>query len=458
MNSRNADGSLARSRATDDPSGEHLRVDWLRLKAAVVDPTTQLAALPGVMEEICRRMDRRETMGMVYLDLSSEAHLESVYGWETYDRLLAQGSRAVLEVVAPYGDDALLTISGIRGEELMLFLRMDPGPDIEMRLLAVKEKLLETLASRLQVQLDNEGPRALTVHAEFSVLAVDPMVRIERAVYRALDELRAACRKRRERQHHQQLDELQRIVESGDIRVRFQPIVHLGTGSIHGFEALSCGPEGSVFQNPEMLFAFAEETDYIVELERACRHESIRLARELGRGRKLFLNCSARGFTDPELFCRTMVDQAEACGLEPSDIVIEITERVAITAWQEFRRSVAALRLIGFSIAIDDMGAGYSSLQSVAEVQPDYLKVDLSLIRDIHRSPIKRSLLHSVQSIAASIGARIIAEGVEQEEECRTLQGMGIGLAQGFFFAPPGHGLQDRSVHFPPPAPASKAG
>jgi EAL domain-containing protein (putative c-di-GMP-specific phosphodiesterase class I) len=132
-----------------------------------------------------------------------------------------------------------------------------------------------------------------------------------------------------------------------------------------------------------------------------------------------------------------MVDQAERCGLRPGDIVIEITERVAITAWQDFRRSVAALRLIGFQIALDDMGAGYSSLQSVAEVQPDYLKVDLSLIRDLHKSPIKRSLLQSLLTIATSIGAQVIAEGVEKAEECQVLRDMNVTFAQGFFFARP---------------------
>ena len=101
------------------------------------------------------------------------------------------------------------------------------------------------------------------------------------------------------------------------------------------------------------------------------------------------------------------------------------------------RANVAALRGIGFAIAIDDMGAGYSSLQAVAEVEPDYLKFDISLVRDIHLSPIKRNLLEMLVALAGKIHARVIAEGVESAPEFEALRGMGVHFAQGFYFAEP---------------------
>src|SRR5690606_1481406 len=99
------------------------------------------------------------------------------------------------------------------------------------------------------------------------------------------------------------------------------------------------------------------------------------------------------------------------------DIVLEITERVAVTSWQSFRRHLADLRHSGFAVAIDDMGAGYSSLHTVAEIEPDYLKFDISLVRDIHLSPIKQDLLGSLVDLARKIDAKVIAEGVEKAEE-----------------------------------------
>jgi EAL domain-containing protein (putative c-di-GMP-specific phosphodiesterase class I) len=88
----------------------------------------------------------------------------------------------------------------------------------------------------------------------------------------------------------------------------------------------------------------------------------------------------------------------------------------------------------GYRVAVDDMGAGYASLQSLASIEPDFLKFDVSLVRDIDKSSIKRGLLESLRSLADKIRARVIAEGIEREEERQTLLGLGVELGQGFLF------------------------
>src|SRR5690606_16980630 len=92
---------------------------------------------------------------------------------------------------------------------------------------------------------------------------------------------------------------------------------------------------------------------------------------------------------------------------------------------------------LGFGVAIDDMGSGYSSLHSVAEVEPDFLKFDIALVRDIHLSPIKRGLLESLALLAERVEAQVIAEGVEKQEELETLRDMKVPFAQGYLFSPP---------------------
>jgi EAL domain-containing protein (putative c-di-GMP-specific phosphodiesterase class I) len=121
-------------------------------------------------------------------------------------------------------------------------------------------------------------------------------------------------------------------------------------------------------------------------------------------------------------------------GFKPKDVVIEITERVAITRLDTFQRALRTFKELGYQVAVDDMGAGYSSLQSLASIQPDFLKFDVSLVRDIDRSSIKRSLLDSLRQLAVKIDARVIAEGVERVEEMATLLDLGIELAQGWHF------------------------
>lgn len=403
-----------------------------------VDPTTGLPPLYAALDQLECRVDAGERIGLIYLDLSTEARLESIYGWQTYENLIRQ----VGDVIRTFVRDELeppdlAVVCHWRGDEFLILTGLAAKEDAEQAL-ADRQLALETrLRARLQVQFDNEQPRPVMFECAARQVPLDPMVRLERSLYRSIETVRAQCRQLQAEQHNERLLELRRIVDTEDIEIRFQPIIRLQDGKVHGYEALTCGPKGSAFESPEILFSYAEETDHIHDLERICRLRSVYQARALDAGKRLFLNCSARVLAEPGPFCHTLLEQAEKCGLGPSDIVLEITERVAITAWNDFRRSVAALRLTGFPIAIDDVGAGYSSLKAVAEVQPDYLKVDLSLVRDVDKSDLKKRLFDTLVGVASSIGAQIIAEGVETEEEYLELKKMGISYGQGFYFARP---------------------
>jgi len=416
-----------------------LRAEWLKLRGYLFDPNTGLPALPAVIEDVRRRLEDGEPVGLIYLDLASGERLESICGWQTYDRLLKQVTAALLEfrgrALSPRDAVAL---TAVRSDEFLLFVGPRDGQGLdERRLTRLREKLAEDLYGRLRVEMDNEIPQGIALACGSALVHVDPTVRIERSIYQSIEQVRTICRRQRERRHGLRLNELRRILAARDVVIRYQPIVRLDDGLIHGFEALSSGPSGDIFENPEMLFSFAEETEQIVELERLCRLAAIRGAARLGGPQKLFINCSAHGFVDPELVSAGILDEVRRVGREPRDIVFEVTERVAITEWKEFRAILTALRGIGFAIAIDDMGAGYSSLQTVAEVEPDYLKFDISLVRDIHLSPIKRNLLETLVVLADKIHARVIAEGVESVEEFHALRAMGVPFAQGFYFAVP---------------------
>lgn len=422
-----------------DPRYAQLRAEWLKLKGYLHDPNTDLPALPAVVEDVRRRIEAGERLGLVYLDLSSEEGLEEIYGWETYDKLLRQVAQELLrfrERRLQPGD--LVTILGIRGDEFLLVVGPQAKRGAETTALhALRNQLMLELSSTLTVQIGNDAPRGLQLLNAAAMVRFDPTQRIERSIYRCIEQLRVVCRREREQKHTLRLNELRRIVQHRDIRVRYQPIVRLEDGRIHGFEALSAGPEGDIFESTEMMFSFAEGTDQILDLERLCRAESLRGASRLpGSGHRIFLNCSVHGFSDPELVAAGATQALDA-GIRPEDIVFEVTERVAVTAWRQFRDVLLRLRRDGFSIAIDDTGAGYSSLQSVAEIEPDYLKLDISLVRDVHRSPIKRNLLETLVGFAGKLEAKVVAEGIEKNEEFHSLRELGVPLGQGYFFAPP---------------------
>jgi EAL domain-containing protein (putative c-di-GMP-specific phosphodiesterase class I) len=165
-----------------------------------------------------------------------------------------------------------------------------------------------------------------------------------------------------------------------------------------------------------------------------CRTTAIRSASKVSGCGLLFLNASARAVEDPEWSSGVMDRQLEDSGLKPQDVVVEITERLAIVRLEAFQGALRTFKEHGYRVAVDDMGAGYSTLQALASIEPDFLKFDVSLVRDIDRSSIKRSLLDTLRALADKIKARVIAEGVERPEERETLLALGIELGQGFLF------------------------
>ena len=118
-------------------------------------------------------------------------------------------------------------------------------------------------------------------------------------------------------------------------------------------------------------------------------------------------------------------------------VVLEITERVKIPDWDVFKKRLARLHERGLKIAIDDVGAGYSSLQAVLELQPDYLKIDYSLIHGLESHPIKKSLIASLVDAAQKMGSTVIAECIETQAELEALMALGVPLGQGFHLKRP---------------------
>lgn len=438
------------ARRVPELEGEALRADWLKLRGYLFDPLTRLPALPAILDEVRRRLEDGEELSLLYLDLSGGGHAETSSGWQSHDEMLRRAADALFDACRGLGGDqvgkAQLAQVGVRSDEFVLFLDSAAKSDFG-GVAAVHDELATAVCEALLDQTrDGELPQLESAVVD---LPVDPTLRIERAIYRAVDRARDLCREERQRRQSRRLRELHRMLAAEDVVIRYQPIVDMAAGAVYGLEALSGAPDAGTFENPEMLFAFAEESEAIVDLERLCRRLAVeRAGGLLPDGGKLFLNCSTHAFAD-DTMVPTLLAAAEAAGWKPEFLVLEVTERVAITEWHTFRESLDRVREAGLLVAIDDMGSGYSSLHAVAEIQPDYLKFDLSLIHGIHRSPIKRDLFETLVSLADKIGALAIAEGIELQEEFDTVRRLGVTLGQGYFFARPAVPEAVTGIHFP---------
>lgn len=232
-------------------------------------------------------------------------------------------------------------------------------------------------------------------------------------------------------------DELLKILEDERLTPYFQPIVSLLHPKILGYEALIRGPSGSPLYTPYVLFTTADQYCLGDKLEFLSREISLKHYGHLKRPEKLFINVSPSIFLHPD-FKHTLSEHfEERFGLPPQSVVIEITERQATDNYLLMREVVKHCRELGFQIALDDLGEGYSGLRLWAEIRPDYVKLDKHFIENLHQDPVKMAFVRSIKSIAESMNCLAIAEGVETEAEYHAAKRLGIDYAQGFYFAHP---------------------
>jgi EAL domain-containing protein (putative c-di-GMP-specific phosphodiesterase class I) len=185
------------------------------------------------------------------------------------------------------------------------------------------------------------------------------------------------------------------------------------------------------------MFAIAAEANLIWELSRLCRAKAFEGMRQhLRPDQLLFLNVDPHDFDDPEFAEPTaaiVYDGTAASHHDPSQVVIEITERTAIKDYPRLRERMRTFRDRGYRFAVDDAGSGYAGLGSIANLEPDFIKLDISLITGIDTNLIKQNLVETMVRFANEQGARVIAEGVERAEELSTIVELGVHLAQGFY-------------------------
>ncbi len=235
----------------------------------------------------------------------------------------------------------------------------------------------------------------------------------------------------------EQLSELDKILVHGDLNTLFQPILSLTEQRIYGYEALSRGPSNSPLHAPLPLFSAARHFGRLSELERLCRKTACERFSALGLDNLLFLNVCPELLLDPDHKPGHTLEMLARLGLPPERVVIELTEQMPIDDFGLLHAALHHYRAMGFSIALDDLGAGYSSLRLWSELRPDYVKIDRHFIDGIDRDPVKREFVESILRMARASRAKVIAEGIERSEELATLMEMGVDLLQGYLLARP---------------------
>jgi len=216
-----------------------------------------------------------------------------------------------------------------------------------------------------------------------------------------------------------------------------QPIVDLRSEKPLGFEALTRGPNGHLLQRPDLMFQAAQQFDRVYELDALCLETAITHYGKLNQQAQLFLNFSPVSLFMLADTSSSILEHLLANNLSPANVVLEVSERFPIENLAEFVQQLNQLKELGFGIAIDDLGTGYSGLKLWSEIQPDFVKIDRHFIHQLDQDAVKQSFVSSVVHLCEQLDCEVIAEGIETLGELNLVRSLGIHFAQGFLLGKP---------------------
>lgn len=231
--------------------------------------------------------------------------------------------------------------------------------------------------------------------------------------------------------------QLRRIIEHDLLQAVFQPIITMRSGEIVGFEGLIRGPNDSSLHAPADLFAAAAEHGLEHEIERLSREVIAQSFVALGLPGKLFINVSPAVLLHQNSASNGTMAYLRRIGISSDRVIIELTENQPTHDFASMRAALLHYRGLGFRVAIDDLGEGFSSLRLWSELRPEFVKIDMHFIHDVNLDPLKLQFVKAIQQIADCCGSRVIAEGIETEAEFRIIKDLGIMYGQGYFIARP---------------------
>jgi EAL domain-containing protein (putative c-di-GMP-specific phosphodiesterase class I) len=392
-----------------------------------------------VQEEITGQLREQGFLAVILVELGPLAQIERSFGGTAFRSLRAQVDLLLEEMRERFRQDDILTRDEREGDRFLIFLSGPRRGEVpfqasNVRMLVERvEEFLNPRVGRLTLPYLRERP---FLGAGYGVVLWSPLESAERQVLRVVEDAAASADLRARLRERDQRERLVEIVQNREIWTAFQPIVELASGRSMGWEGLSRGPRGSDLELPIVLFGRAARYGLTEELERACRRQAFVDWKVFGQIGRLFLNTVPATVRDTTFLGRGVLDYLGP-DLAPQSVTLEITERQVIENLNLYREAMHAFTDLGFSFAIDDVGTGYSGLETVAVLKPAYLKIDIALVRDVHQKKVSQQVVKAILEMGNGLGATVIAEGVQTRQEAEALQEIGVTWGQGYLYARP---------------------
>jgi len=410
---------------------------------SLIDPLTGLGNHRAFQEELGRQVEdaRRQaaTLSLVLIDLDDLKRVNDELGHAGGDALLAQMGH-LLTVGARRGDRAFR----IGGDEFVVLMQRT---GLDAAALAAKR----ILAAALEGAHTGEGRRfsfsaGVSAFPEPSTNGARLFRHADAALYWCKRHGRTDVQVYDARRHGQAGDERNAVELAAAVATvaaeraltpLYQPIFSLATGAVIGHEALVRPAPGSGFHDAESLFTAAEATGKTVELDAACLAVVAAAAGVIPEGRYLAVNLSPRTLEAEEFSAAVLAATFDKYGIDPSRIVVELTEREVVEDIDRLRRNLEVCRAMGIRVAADDVGAGNAGLRLLSEITFDLVKIDLSLVQSGVLRQSSMAVMRALRDLAVRSSATIVAEGIETTHQLEVVRDLGLAAGQGYLLARP---------------------
>ena len=400
-----------------------------------------LPALHTCVDEIASGVVDRTCVGVVILDASNLGAWERQHGASSFASMMSLLARATQRMRgAAIREEDIVVSDADGGDTILIFLRAPRRPGVDGPVID-----FESIVSRIKRQLyEPFESTPLWLHEALEQVATGSALLIRndsvdprREIYRAIRQARIDAQVNHREIQRQRHRIVGHMIAQQKIQTLYQPIVDMRSGEPLGYEALSRADKGDAEKLGVHLFVAAARAELDGELDQTCRALSIVRRPRLDGDCKLFVNTLPPAFYGPTRELDALLEGWEADGLRPGQLVFEITENITREQLHRILPTVAELRRRGYEFAVDDVGTGASNLQLIADLEPDFIKMDISLTRGIARSLRKQALATYLLELALRCDARLIVEGVENRADADTCVGLDIELGQGFLFGRP---------------------
>lgn len=402
----------------------------------LIDRATGLPTVPSVLDRLKELFIEQSEIGIVFVDIEQFESIEAEYGWAFFDEFVRRAGEVITAEAHVRFPRPIVAANLPGGSSFYIFFETR-GSDLrqEGAFDGIANDLREKLIAVMRERFPNMQQEQIGFFVGAARVDYRPQIRLERQVYHGMQTAADAVRDAEQQRKKQLTRELRDIIRRKRVTTLFQPIVAARESTVFGYEVLTRGSANSSFRNSDMLFAFAREARLAWELEAISLDAALRKLRTFDlTGRKFLLNLEAEMFAESEFRIHEMVSFfAENRG----HFVFELTERAAIEDYNAFRKLLDEFRAKGIEVAIDDAGSGYASLEAIASLAPDYLKITKGLVSTLAREPIKQDLVRMLVDLATKIGSKTLAEGIETTEEYDCCRELGIDLMQGYYLAHP---------------------